>query len=65
LNTTVIVEVLPNGIKYKISIKIEIKELNMEPIMDNMDNQVELNNFIEENKQRLERLRNKRIQKNK
>jgi hypothetical protein len=37
----------------------------MEPIMDNMDNQVELNNFIEENKQRLERLRNKRIQKNK
>ncbi len=33
----------------------------MEPIMDNMDNQVELNNFIEENKQRLERLRNKRI----
>ena len=37
----------------------------MEPIMGNMDNQVELNNFIEENKQRLERLRNKRIQKNK
>jgi hypothetical protein len=33
----------------------------MEPIMDNMDNQVKLNNFIEENKQRLERLRNKRI----
>jgi hypothetical protein len=53
LNTTVIVEVLPNGIKYNISIKIEIKELNMEPIMDNMDNKVELNNFIEENKQRL------------
>jgi hypothetical protein len=35
LNTTVIVEVLPNTIKYKISIKIEIKELNMEPISSN------------------------------
>ena len=28
------------------------------------DNHVELNNFIEENKQRIKRLRNKRIQKN-
>ena len=33
LNTTVIVEVLPNGTKYKIPIKIKIKEVNMEPII--------------------------------
>jgi hypothetical protein len=33
-NTTLIVEVLPNGIIYKIPIKIEIKEINMEPIIN-------------------------------
>jgi hypothetical protein len=33
LNTALIVEVLPNGIKYEIPIKIEIKEVNMEPII--------------------------------
>jgi hypothetical protein len=33
LKTTLIVEVLPNGIKYEIPINIEIKEINVEPII--------------------------------
>ena len=59
--------------------EIELKEENEESTIINAysnytygvelspkinDNYVELNNFIEENKQRVERLRNKRFQKN-
>jgi hypothetical protein len=61
-------------------VEVELKEENKETTVINAysnhtygidvspkinDYHVELNNFIEENKQRLERLRNKRIQKNK
>jgi hypothetical protein len=124
LNTALIVEVLPNGIKYEIPIKIEIKEVNMEPIIttkaksrrstfnyendfifqhqkksknveveeielkeeneetpiinaysnptyginlspkiNDINDHVELNKFIEENELRVERIRFKRIQK--
>ena len=33
LKTTLVVEVIPNGIQYKIPINIEIKEINVEPII--------------------------------